>query len=124
MAVANMLESQLASRPAPPPVLTGNPVLTGPPVLTGTTGGVGERLLEDHVVAPQQAGPGLCAPVDPDAGARAHRVHRPPVRPDGRGGGTGLGPRRSRRGGRRPGHLRPVRVGPGRVPRDRLPGLP
>src|SRR6266404_8987741 len=86
-------------------------VLTGPAraeavaAVAGMTisalGGTGERRAQDHRRAPGPDGAGLPAPVDPDAGPRAHRVDAAAVRAGRHRGRPGLGT--ARRRGDRPG---------------------
>jgi hypothetical protein len=57
-------------------------------------------------------------------GPRPHRVHDAPVRPGGGGGRVGLARRRGRSDRRRPGGLRPLHRGPGRVQGPGRPGVP
>lgn len=112
----------------------GAAVLSGPAraeavaVLANMTaaalGGGDERRGEDHQGSPRAAGGGLPAPVVDGAGPPAHRVHDAPVR-----AGRGSGPARLGTGGcegdrHRPGHLRPVGGGPGRLCRAGEAGLP
>src|SRR6478609_506410 len=47
---------------------------------------------QDQPVAPGSGGVGLCPPVDVSAGAGAHRVHSPAVRPGRAGDGVGWAP--------------------------------
>jgi hypothetical protein len=103
MAVANMVESLLRR---------------------GSGGGRGERGVEDHHGTPVADRGGVCAAVDGDAGSRARRVDRPPVRPVRRRGRArldGRAGRHRRRGSRGVG---PIRVGTRRVPRTDLAGVP
>src|SRR5512132_3881855 len=78
--LANMAEAALAA---------------GPAATAGASGGDPGRA-EGDPLSPGADGDRVCPPVDPDAGPRAHRVHRPPVRPGRAGGPAGLAGRRHR----------------------------
>ena len=67
---------------------------------------------------------GLRSAVHAGPGPRPYRVHDAPVRPGRRGGRVGLARRRGRSDRRRPGGLRPVHRGPGRVQGAGRPGVP
>src|SRR5260370_12097713 len=100
-------------------------VLTGPAraeavaAVAGMTisalGGTGERRAQDHRRAPGPDGANLPAPVDPDAGPRAHRVDAAAVRAGRHGGGAGLGTQGCGRERPGPGPVRPVARPPGGV---------
>src|SRR3982751_5298437 len=88
--LANMVESALAGRR-----WAGGHDCTGERGSEPNTGpGRGRRADEDRPRAPGPGGGGLCPPVDPGPGPRAHRVHRSAVRAGRAGGGAGLGPPR------------------------------
>src|SRR5438552_9834621 len=76
--LANMAEAALTARPA---------------VAAGVNGGDPRRAEGDPLPSGAH-GDRLCPPVDPDAGPRAHRIHRPPVRAGRAGRPAGLAGRR------------------------------
>src|SRR6266700_1454334 len=80
-------------------------------VMAGVSGGDPGRAEGDG--APSGArGDRVCPPVDPDAGPRAHRVHRPPVRAGRDVGPAGLAGRRHRGDRRLPGSVQTKRQPP------------
>ena len=80
-------------------------------------GGCGERRIQDHEFSPGEGGANLPAAILDGPGPPAHRVDQEPVRPGGDGGRAGLGTQRHRGDRHRPGDLREVGSGPGRVHR-------
>src|ERR1700732_793872 len=86
-------------------------------------GGTGERRAQDHRRAPGPDGAGLPAPVDPDAGPRAHRGDAAAVRAGrcGRDAGLGTAGCGSDRPG--PGPVRDVGSAPGRLPGADVAGV-
>src|SRR5712691_12323162 len=109
-------------------------VLTGPAraeavaAVAGMTisalGGTGERRAQDHRRAPGQDGADLPAPVDPDAGPRAHRVDAAAVRAGRHGGGAGLGTEGCGSDRPGPGPVRHVGGAPGGIPGADVAGVP
>src|ERR1700730_1573645 len=85
------------------------------PAVPGRVSGDDARRAEGHQLAPGAHGDRVCPPVDPDAGARAHRVHRPPVRAGWGGRPAGLAGVRDRGDRPGPGPVRAQRGAPGRV---------
>src|SRR5215472_8048638 len=90
--LANMAEAALACAA---PAAAGDAVTE--------VSGRDPRRAEGDGLAPGAHGGRLCPPVDPDAGPRAHRVHRPAVRARRAGCPAGLGSRGYRGDRRRPG---------------------
>src|SRR6266702_8737033 len=99
-ALANMLEAAVAAGPGPGAAGQAQPP---PPREAGDDAG----RAEDHGLAPGPDGGDLPAPVHPDSGPRARRVHRPAVRAGRRGRPARLGCRPHRGDRLRPGAVRP-----------------
>ncbi len=102
--------------------------------VTKKEGACGPGPDQDHPVASEPLGVGVCAPVLSGPGTRQHRVHRPPVRPCGGGGPAvrpcggggpaGLGGQRHRGHRRRPRVVGALGRQPGRVQGGGGPGVP
>src|SRR5919109_4345676 len=119
--LANMVESALA----------GDGLASGDAVdpTTAVADGPGEAVADDpgrvegDRGASRAGGDRLRAPVDADAGPRAHRVHDAAVRPGRAGGPAGLGGRGDRGDRFRSGAVGPVRHASRRVQAAGRPGL-
>ena len=91
--------------------------------LRSGAGGCSERRAQDHEQSPREGSDLLPAPVLDGAGPPAHRVDQEPVRPGGHGSRAGMAGSLDRGDRHRPGDLREVGGGPGRVHRAGHQGL-